>query len=410
MIKRTYFKVIEKELKSKKITALIGLRQVGKTTLLEYAYNLVKNKSKAIFIKFDDISTLNYFEEDIEFFIKHYIKDYEYIFIDEIQYSKTSGQKLKYIYDTFKSKKIMISGSSLADIAIHSLSYLVGRVRLIQIFPISFPEFIEYKSPEKLKLLDEIRTTSQLKLLELEFKEYLQFGGYPDVILTENRKNKEIELKDIVNTYLLREIKDVLGFENIREFEKVLKRIALCDGSLLNKQNISSELEISRPTFTKIIDVLSNSAILYQLQPFLPNKIKELVKSSKVYLQDLGFKNYLIQNFNSIELRQDKGAIYESFILQAILQQGFTPKCYNFKNEKEVDFIIERNAEIIGFEVKSKLTTTHLTTSIKHFIEKYSPKKLYVLNENKDESIEYKACNVIFTSHMNIFKILENIE
>jgi predicted AAA+ superfamily ATPase len=408
MIKRKYFKIIEDELNKKQITALIGLRQVGKTTILEHAQELVKESS--IFIKFDNVEILNFFENDIEFFIEQYVKPYKYIFIDEIQYSKTSGQKLKYIYDSFKDKKILVSGSSLPEIAIHSLSYLVGRVNIIQVFPIDFEEFLEFKSSEKVNLLEKMRSNSQLKLIQKDFNEYLQFGGYPEVILSETNEEKRTILSNIVNTYLLKEIREILNFENVFEFEKTLKRIALSDGGIMNKSNISAELEINRVSFNKIIDILYKTAILYPLQPFLKNKIKELVKSPKIYLSDLGFKNTLINNFNNIELRQDKGQIFENFVLTTILNFNLDPKFWNYRNEFEVDFVLEGNDYVFGIECKSSLKDDNITTSMKKFISEYKPKELIILNSKIESVREINQTKVIFTNHLNIFNKLKEIK
>ena len=407
MIFRSYFKEIEEELKKPLITALVGLRQVGKTTLLNYAYEKVKDEG--IFLSLDDVTILNHFENDIEFFIEQYVKNYEYIFIDEIQYSKTSGQKLKYIYDKYK-KKIMISGSSLPELSIHSLSYLVGRVTVIQVFPLSFKEFLGYKSPQKLNILSSMRKPNQLELLRIEFEQYLMYGGYPYVVLQESRSEKIKALENIVNSYLLKEIREILNFENSIQFENVLKRLALSDGSILNKSNVSQELGINRVTLYKILDILYLTAILYQVQPFLSNKIKEIVKSSKTYICDLGFKNTLINNFNELDLRQDKGEIYESFVLSSLLSMNFTPQFWNFKNESEVDFVLNRNDVIIGIECKSRLNSNTLTHSMKKFISKYSPRLFIVFNSSLYSSQIIKDTEVIFTPYENIFSLGDRLK
>jgi len=154
MIERNYFKLIEEELKEKEITALIGSRQVGKTTIMEYLYQKIKEKS--CFLSFDDIETLNMFENNFKLFEEQYVKKYSIIFIDEIQYSKTSGQKLKYCYDKYKIK-FFISGSSSPELSINSLQYLVGRVNIINIYSISFEEYINYISKDKIFLFEKLR-------------------------------------------------------------------------------------------------------------------------------------------------------------------------------------------------------------------------------------------------------------
>ena len=105
MIPRKYFDIIEKELEYEEISVLIGSRQVGKTTIMKYLYDKVKEKS--VFLSFDNIEILNLFENNEQLFKEQYVDSYDIIFIDEIQYSKQSGRILKYLYDTTKKKFII---------------------------------------------------------------------------------------------------------------------------------------------------------------------------------------------------------------------------------------------------------------------------------------------------------------
>jgi hypothetical protein len=408
MIDRKYFRIIEEELKNKKITALIGSRQVGKTTILKYIYEKVKKES--IFLSFDDISILNLFDNDINLFIEQYIKPYKIIFIDEIQYSKKGGKYLKLIFDKYE-KKIFISGSSSPEISINLLQYLVGRVNIIEVYPLTFKEYLNFVSKEKIILLDKMRTQTQLKQLKTEFENYLRFGGYPDVILENNFEKKEKIIKNLINTYLFKEIKEILNFKNLFEYEVLLKRLALTDGQIINKSSISAELNINRVKISNMIEILEKTFILKRLTPYYSNKIKELIKSPKIYFQDLGFKNSLINNFNTLDLKQDKGQIYENFILNTIIREEITNiNFWNLKNEYELDFVYERNNRLIGFEVKSFLKNNNITKSIKKFIDlNDNVEKVYVLNENIDDVREYNGVEIVFTNYINIFPIIKEL-
>ena len=141
-IERVLENKIKKYLKRKEIIAVIGARQCGKTTLMKHIFSSLKNSK---FISFDDQKILQMFEQDIDFFIKSYVKGVDFLFIDEFQYSKEGGKKLKYIYDSHNTK-IIISGSSAAELSIHSLKYLVGRIFIFTLFPLSFNEFLKYKN------------------------------------------------------------------------------------------------------------------------------------------------------------------------------------------------------------------------------------------------------------------------
>jgi len=236
------------------------------------------------------------------------------------------------------------------------------------------------------------------------------YGTYPKVITEENYDEKKQILTDIINTYLLKEIREILQFKNSFQFELLLKRLSLANGSLLNYSNISGDIDIKLKKVKEMINILNKTYIISILNPYLDNKIKELIKSPKIYFFDLGFKNALTNNFSEIEFRLDKGEIYESFILNAILLNNNKVNFWNYKNEYEMDFVLEKDNEIFGFEIKSKLNKSKITTSMKKFIETYSPKIVYVLNENIDEEIIYEKSKIIFTNYLNIFSILNEIK
>lgn len=405
MIDRKYFKLVENELSKEEITVLLGTRRVGKTTILENLYNSIEDKKK-VFLTFDDIEVLSLFENNEKLFKEQYVDQNDIIFIDEIQYSKESGRILKFLFDTTK-KKFFISGSSIPDISINSLSYLVGRIRIFNIFPITFEEFVKYKAKNKFFLFDKKREINDFNQLNLEFEEYLKYGSYPKIIISE-LNDKEKILKDLTNTYLLKEVKEILEYKNIFEFEKFLTHIALIDGKLVNKSSISQELEINRNSISEMIEVLNNTFIIYEVKPYLKNKIKEQIKSSKIYFQDLGFKNSLMKNFSDYEKRLDKGEILENFVLNQLIRNDYEVKFWNYKNRYEIDFVIEKNGEIIGIECKSKLKNDSLTTSTKEFIKEYTPKKVYILNLSLDSVTNFENTSIEFTSYYNLISILNN--
>lgn len=403
---REILKNIEKSIKRKEIIALVGARQIGKSTILNHFYERLKTP-QSNFISFNDLGILNLFQENTPIFIEKYVEGKDFLFIDEIQYAEDSGKILKLIYDKYPIK-IFISGSSKSDIAIKSIKYLVGRVFIFNLSPLDLFEIL-YSRDENKFLFKKLRNTEDFNLIKENFKTFLKFGGYPEVILTEDKELKKQILTNIKDTYLLKEIKDVLGYRNFSDFERILKIIALNDGKILNKNSISNDLGIHNNKIKEMIDVLEKTSILNVIRPFLKNKSKEIIKSPKTYLLDIGFKNVLINNFNSIDLRQDKGEIYENFILNSLLKRGFEVTYWNYKNLYEMDFVINKDGNTFGFEIKSKLKDNTLSKSTKKFIEEYNPKKVFVLSENFDSNTSYKNSEVIFTNHLNIFYIMENL-
>jgi uncharacterized protein len=402
LIKRTIYPKLKTYLKKPEIMALIGSRQVGKTTLLKELYSEIKESKN--FISFDNELVLNQFENNLETFEMVYVKPYKYLFIDEFQYAKKGGKKLKYLYDKYKIK-IIISGSSAPELSINSLSFLTGRIFVFEIYPLSFEEFLNYKNPSLEKLYLNKVSIKDFELIKQDFEEFLLYGGYPQVVLQKNSEEKIFALKNLVGNYLLKEIKDILDYKSSFEFENLLKFLALTDSTILNKSNISSDLGIHILKITEMINVLKNIYILNILTPYTNVKIKELIKSPKTYFLDLGFKNLLINNFNKLDLRTDKGAILENFVLSEYVKKDLDVKFYNYKNRSEIDFVLNQNSNLLGIEIKSKLSFLNIQQSFIHFFEKTNSKKIMVLNLNQEGTQTLGENKIIFTNILNLHNL-----
>ncbi|MGM5483373.1 MAG: ATP-binding protein [Nanobdellota archaeon] len=398
MIERDIFKKLSAELKKDKITVITGARQVGKTTAMK---NLYKKTENSVFITFDDSSIKLLFEKNPELFIEQYVKPYKTLFIDEFQYAKDGVKTLKYIFDTEKTK-LFVSGSSKPEIAIQSLQYLVGRVSLIEMFPLSFSEFVNYKSPEKNILLKKPRKINDLQQLNSEFEEFLMFGGYPDVVKEVNFEDKKKILKDLVNIYLLKEIKDVLGYKNSYTFEKLLKTIAINNGKLTKYSFLANDLDISWNNVQEKVSILNKTDVLYVVKPFFNNKNKEIMKTPKIYLHDIGFLNILLNNFSRFDERVDKGELLESFILHELIKKKYDVKFWN-RQSSEVDFILEKDNDIIAIECKSN--EKKIPKSLKYFLKEYNFLKAYIFNLVTDKHLEELNKSFQFTHYINIESI-----
>ncbi len=406
MIKREVYTKLEKYMKKKEIIAIVGSRQVGKTTIMKQLFDEIQELKK-VFISFDDHKILTLFQTNIDSFVDLYVKQNKYLFIDEFQYAKTGGQKLKYIYDKFNIK-ILISGSSAPDLSIQTLSYLTGRVFIFEMFPLTFKEFLSFKDEKLVKIYEKEIKKELVPFFENLLEEYLIYGGYPQVVITDNLEEKKNILKLLVNNYLLKEIRDVLSFENSFEYEKLLEILAIKNANLLNKTNIANDSGINTIKIDSMINILSKTYIISLLRPYENKKIKELIKSPKIYFEDLGFRNLLLDSFTKINLRVDKGEIFETFIFQELKKQEKNLKFYNFKNSSEVDFLVKIENELIPIEVKSNLSGLKIEKSAQSYIKLYSPKIMYVLNANEFGEIIFENTKVIFTHYLNVYSIFNN--
>jgi len=407
-IPRELEKTIQPFLKRKEILAVVGARQVGKTTFLEHLFsNLKKQKKKAEFLTFERENDLALFENIEDF--KDYYKDYQILIIDEFHYAKEGGRKLKYLFDTSKIKFI-ISGSSSLELTFETGRYLVGRMFKFLLYPFSFREFLLSKDKRLLALLEtrfgdvlfqkpdfkkffgqEINSRIQ-KL----FEEYLIFGGYPAVVLAETREEKIKILESILENYLLRDIGALLNLKTKGEILKIAEFLSTQVSNLLNYQELS---RISNLRYREVIthlEILKNTFLVETLKPFYKNPRTELVKTPKIYFFDNGFRNYLISDFKEINKRNDVGRLVENYVF-SLLQRKSLGKInfWRTKSKAEVDFLVQREGEIIPIEVRYSPSPL-IGKSLFSFIEKFSPKYGYILTKGFFGIKKIKKTNIYF--------------
>ena len=389
-INRFLEKKIEKYLDKPEIIAIFGPRQVGKTTLLKEFYKRSKNP---IFLTFEDIELKILFEEDIKSFIKLYIEPYDTIFIDEFQYAKTGAKNLKFIYDTVDNKKIFISGSSAVELSINAVKYLAGRIFVFNLYSFSFGEYLAYKDNNLYNLISEETNPSEIIIDKVNsyLNEYITYGGYPRVVLANDEDEKKEVLKNLLNIYLLRDIKDVAGIVDEAKMYKLLKALSLQIGNVIVYNELANLIGVSTIKLKEYLDILEKVFLVKKIVPFFTNKRVELVKNPEVFFCDFGLRNVIINNFLKLEDRGDKGAMLENFVFRELVDNDL--KYYRTKNGAEVDFILNDTTPI---EVKSNLSDFKISKSYHYFLENYKPKMGYLLNLNRVGKKEIKGVEVEF--------------
>lgn len=392
-IKRILETQIEKVLGRPEIIAVVGARQVGKTTMINQFLGGLKNK-KINSLNFDDLFIKNLFETDINSFIELYVKNYDILFIDEIQYVKDSGKILKYIYDTQKIK-LIISGSSATELSLQSIKYLVGRVFVFTLFPFNFEEYLTSTRPDLVKLYR--KGDYKLEIIQQLNKEkdlFLLYGGYPALVTEKDNFLKEAIIKNIYNTYLLREIKELLHLSENNKLIKLLKILAIQTGNIINYTDLSQETGFSQLTLKKYLDVLEQTFIIKLVSPFFTNKKKELVKNPKVYFIDSGFRNICLNNFSSV--RVDVGILQEQFAISELIKKDLNPKFWNTKAKAEVDIIIESKNKLIPIEIKTSLSKPKTTRSFMNFLNEYDSLNPLILSNELEDSILKEKYKILF--------------
>ncbi|MEK7586780.1 MAG: ATP-binding protein [Patescibacteria group bacterium] len=329
-IKRKIDTKIQEYIKLPEILAIVGPRQAGKTTYLKH---LIAEKAGA-FVSFEDVDILNLFNNNLKEFALKFLVNTGLLCIDEFQYSKMGGKNLKYIYDTYPNKKIIISGSSAIDITINALKFLVGRVIVINFWPF-----------DKDELKAVFKNWGEKEIYEY----YAKFGGYPRVAIAKDDEERKLVLKNIYNTYFLREIKDILGLVDEYKIQKLLMYLAQGVGGIINYSKLASACEVDEREVRKYLEFMNKTFVAYIARPFFTNKLKEIVKQPKIYYFDSGFLNHIL----SYEV--ESGKKLEQVVVMELIKKGYEFKYWRDKQKHEMDFVVSRDNKVIGaIEAKSR--------------------------------------------------------
>ena len=366
IIKRTIQSRLEDKFFKGKVIILYGPRQVGKTTLVKEIQK--KNLSNSIYFNCDEPDIREKLESKTSTFLKELIGDKKIIIIDEAQRVKNIGITLKLIIDNFKDVQVIATGSSSFDLANKTTESLTGRKYEFYLYPFS----IEELNPEKNKI--EIDRTIENRMI---------YGLYPEVIIKSAEAEENIKL--IAKSYLY---KDILQYQNIKNpniLEKLLQSLALQVGNEVSYNELSNFLDIDKKTVANYIEILKKAFVIFELKPFSRNLRNELRKLRKIYFFDNGVRNALINNFNSLDRRNDAGQLWENFIISERVKinsnHGNDCNMYFWRthDKKEIDYLEEKNGKLYGYEIK---LGSGRSSGVKLFLDTYPDSEFKVIKKD----------------------------
>ncbi|HII29662.1 TPA: ATP-binding protein, partial [Candidatus Woesearchaeota archaeon] len=314
MKRRKISRGLLKESVNKKITIILGARQVGKTTLLKALYERLCKGNDGLFL---DLDVFSNFEKISSFenlkntlFLNGYReknKSFFYLFLDEFQRHNDLPMIMKNVYDNLDNVKIYASGSSSLKIKEQIQDSLAGRKRIYRLHPLDFEEFLWFKDDkEALKQLSHIKKLSGENLLKVTsrlysyLKEFMVFGGYPEVVLQDTNKKKAQVLESIFDLYVKKDLIEYLKVEKVLNAKRLIEYLAINNGQKIQYAELSQISSLDYQQVVSYIEILKETYLLAILRPFFTNKNKELVKIPKLYFLDNGVRNYFINNFNEL--------------------------------------------------------------------------------------------------------------
>ena len=337
MLQRNLAPVIKEKLNTGKAIVLVGARQVGKTTIIKS----ILQGSEYLFLDADDPTTRILLTKPNTEQIRTIIGQHNLVFIDEAQRIPGIGLTLKIITDQFKNVQLIVSGSSSFDLGNELNEPLTGRKWGYELFPICWEEYENHVGFLK---------------SEQQLENRIIYGFYPEVI--NNQGNERTVLKNLVNSYLYR---DILAFTDIRKpevLDKLLLALAHQMGSEVNYNELAQLCGINKITVQNYIDILEKGYVVFRLGSFSRNIRNEIKQNRKVFFYDNGTRNMITGNFSPLEARNDKGALWENFLVSERRKLNTYKETYarmyfwRTTQQQEIDFVEEKDGELSAYEFK----------------------------------------------------------
>ena len=341
MIERKLEKIILDRMFQNKAIIVLGARQTGKTTLLRQITG--KLNQPVLWLDADEPFVRSQLTNVNIPDLKLLIGNNKIVVVDEAQQVRNVGQTLKLITDHISDVQLLVSGSSSLEITAQTSEPLTGRKFEFFLYPLSFQEMLEHHGwLEEKKLLDQ----------------RLVYGSYPDIAVTKGNPGELLSL--LAGSYLY---KDIFKFKDLRRpelLEALLQALALQMGSQVSYNELGKSIGADSETVQRYIDLLEKTFVIFRLRSFSRNIRNELKKSRKVYFYDNGIRNALINNYSPIEMRSDKGALWENYLvnerLKFLTYSRISVNRYFWRTQQqqEIDYIEERDGLLHAYEFKWK--------------------------------------------------------
>jgi predicted AAA+ superfamily ATPase len=324
-----------------KVAVLYGARRTGKTTLIN-AF-LKAEEAPYLLVSGEDITVQSYLSSQSVEKLTAFLGKNRLLVVDEAQKVPQIGLNLKLIVDHVPDVRIIAAGSSSFDLARNIGEPLTGRMITLKLFPLAQME---------------IGQTEQRHQTDANLESRLIHGAYPEVVLTPDNRAREQYLKEIVASYLYKDVLELDGIRHSGKISRLLQLIAFQIGKEVSYTELASSLGMSKNTAERYLDLLEKAFVLQKLTGFSRNLRNEITKNCRYYFLDNGIRNALINNFNPLQLRNDVGELWENYlVLERLKMQeylGQTANNYFWRTyrQQELDFVEERGGRLFGYEMK----------------------------------------------------------
>lgn len=328
-----------------KVVVIYGARRVGKTTLIKKY--LEKTHEDCLFVDGDDIVVQEFLGSQSINKLRDFVGHHSLLVVDEAQHVNKIGLNLKLIVDHLPDIRIIATGSSSFDLAKDVGEPLTGRKSVLLLYPLAQME---------------ISKTEARHETEGNLETRLIYGSYPEVILTRDNVRRQEYLREIVSSYLFKDLLALDGLRYANKLVRLLQLLAFQIGKEVSLPELGGQLGMSKNTVERYLELLEKVFVIHRLAGFSRNLRKEITKSQRYYFLDNGIRNALVQNFNPISIRNDLGELWENYIMvermkkREYLRQPCNMYFWRTYDKKEIDLVEEREGKLFGYEIKWRKT------------------------------------------------------
>jgi predicted AAA+ superfamily ATPase len=324
-----------------KAVVIYGARRTGKTTMLQQFLRGVDEPY--LLVSGEDINVQGYLSSQSIEKLSAFVGANRLLVVDEAQKVPNIGANLKLIVDHIPEMRVIATGSSSFDLARSVGEPLTGRKTTLKLFPLAQLE---------------IGQIEQRHQTDANLESRLIYGAYPEVVLNNDNRAREQYLREIVASYLYKDVLELDGIRHAAKISRLLQMIALQVGKEVSYTELGTGLGMSKNTIERYLDLLEKAFVIQKLSGFSRNLRTEITKNSRYYFLDNGIRNALINNFNPLDLRNDVVELWENYLVMERLkkQEYMLEQANNYfwrtYSQKEIDFVEEREGKLSGFEMK----------------------------------------------------------
>lgn len=349
-----------------KAVIIYGARRTGKTTLLKRF--LLNIDEPYLMVSGEDIIVQEYLASQSIEKLGAFVGANRLLVVDEAQKVPNIGANLKLIIDHIPGIRIIATGSSSFDLARAVGEPLTGRKTTLRLYPLSQLE---------------IGQIEQRHQTDANLESRLIYGSYPEVILSTDNRAREMYLKEIVASYLYKDVLELDGIRHSAKISRLLQLIAFQIGKEVSYTELGTSLGMSKNTIERYLDLLEKAFVIQKLSGFSRNLRSEITKNCRYYFLDNGVRNALINNFNAVALRNDVGELWENYLViermkrQEYLQEQANNYFWRTYTRNEIDLVEEREGRLFGYEMKWGMARA---TAPKEWLKAYPDAAWHLIN------------------------------